>query len=108
MGNLEPYRTEKKRNSSETRSDSLRSPNRFQILARANTENCNKLIANKSVNTQSTNTLQKHPPQILENTPSSPAAKERPATSEPTGIIFGKIIASIEKVLKTTKSFSKK
>ena len=33
---------------------------------------------------------------------------ERPATSEPTGITFGKIIASIEKVLKTTKSLNKK
>ena len=33
---------------------------------------------------------------------------EWPATSEPTGITFGKIIASIEKVLKTTKSLNKK
>ena len=34
--------------------------------------------------------------------------QERPATLEPTGIIFGKIIASIKKVLKTTKSLHKK
>ena len=34
-------------------------------------------------------------------------SQERPATSEPTGIIFRNIIASIDKVLKTTKSFNK-
>ena len=33
---------------------------------------------------------------------------QRPATSEPTGITFGKIIASIKKVLKTTKSLNLK
>ena len=40
----------KKRNSSETRNDSLRSPNRFQILASANTGNCDQLIANENLN----------------------------------------------------------
>ena len=35
-------------------------------------------------------------------------SQERPPTSETTGITFGKIIASIEKVLKTTKSLNKK
>ena len=35
-------------------------------------------------------------------------SQERPATSEPTGITFEKIIASIEKVLKTTKSLNQK
>ena len=43
----------KKQNSSKTRNNSLRSPNRFQILASVNTENCNKLIANENANTQS-------------------------------------------------------
>ena len=42
----------KKQNSSKTRNDSLRSPNRFQILASANTDNCDKLIANENVNIQ--------------------------------------------------------
>ena len=70
----------KKRNSSETRNDSLRSPNRFQILASANTDNCDKLIANENVNIQSSNnTFQGHPPQILENTPSSTTANEPPS-----------------------------
>ena len=40
----------KKRNSSETRNDSQRSPNRFQILASANTGNCDQLIANENLN----------------------------------------------------------
>ena len=44
-----------KRNSSKTRNKSLRSPNRFQILANVNTENCGKLIANENANTQSSN-----------------------------------------------------
>ena len=67
----------KKRNSTETRNVSQRSPNRFQILASANTDNCDKLIANKNVNIQSSNnTFQGHPPQILENTPSSATANE--------------------------------
>ena len=58
----------KKRNSSETRNNSLRSPNRFQILASVNTDNCNKLIANENVNIQSSNNMfQGYPPQILEN-----------------------------------------
>ena len=35
-------------------------------------------------------------------------SQELPATSEPPGIIFGKTIASIEKVLKTTKSLNNK
>ena len=35
-------------------------------------------------------------------------SQERTATSEPTGITFGKIIASIEKVLKMTKSLNQK
>ena len=35
-------------------------------------------------------------------------SQERPPRSEPTGTTFRKIIASIEKVLKTTKSLSKK
>ena len=70
----------KKRNSSETRNDSLRSPNRFQILASANTDNCDKLIANENVNIQSSNnTFEGHPPQILENTPSSTTANEPPS-----------------------------
>ena len=57
----------KKRNSFETRNDSLRSPNRFQILASANTDNCDKLITNENVNNQSSNnTFQGQPPQILE------------------------------------------
>ena len=34
--------------------------------------------------------------------------QESPATSEPTGITFEKIIASIKKVLKTTKSLNQK
>ena len=88
------------------------------------------MIANENVNIQSSNnTFQGHPPQILENSPSSTTAmnhrqmsrpliiatikmemipQERPATSEPTGITFGKIIASIKKVLKTTKSLNQK
>ena len=70
----------KKWNSSEKRNDSLRSPNRFQILASAITDNCDKLIANENVNIQSSNnTFQGHPPQILENTPSSTTANEPPS-----------------------------
>ena len=70
----------KKRNSSGTRKDSQRSPNCFQILASANTDNCDKLIANENVNTQSTNNMfQGHPPQILENTPSSTTANGPPS-----------------------------
>ena len=34
--------------------------------------------------------------------------QERPATSEPTEVNFGKIIASIKKVLKTTKILNQK
>ena len=34
--------------------------------------------------------------------------QERPVTSEPTEIALGKIIASIKKVLKTTKSLNQK
>ena len=34
-------------------------------------------------------------------------SQEGPATSEPTGITFGKIISSIQKELKMTKSLSK-
>ena len=34
--------------------------------------------------------------------------QERPATSEPTGITFGKIVASTKKVLKTTKKLTQK
>ena len=34
--------------------------------------------------------------------------QERPATSEPTGIIFGKIMALIKKVLKTIKNINQK
>ena len=70
----------KKRNSSETRNDSLRSPNRFQILASANTDNCDKLIENENVNIQSSNnTFQGHLPQILENTPPSTTTNEPPS-----------------------------
>ena len=69
----------KKRNSSETRNNSLRSPNRFQILASAHTGNCDKLIANENVNIQSSNNMfQGHPPQILESTLSSTTANESP------------------------------
>ena len=40
--------------------------NRFQILACANTDNCDKLIANENVNIHSSNnTFQGHPPQIF-------------------------------------------
>ena len=35
-------------------------------------------------------------------------SQEGPATSEPTGITFGKIISSIQKELKTTKGLKKK
>ena len=74
----------KNRNSSETRNNSLRSPNCFEILASANTDNCDKLTANENVNENaniqsSNNTFQGHPPQILENTPSSPTANEPPS-----------------------------
>ena len=34
--------------------------------------------------------------------------QERTATKEPTGITFGKIIASIKKILKTTKKLTQK
>ena len=69
-----------KRNSSKTINDPLRSPNRFQILASVNTENCDKLIANENANTQSSNkTFQGHPSQIIENTPSSPTTNEPPS-----------------------------
>ena len=70
----------KKRNSSETRNDSLRSPNRFQILSSAKTDSCDKLMANENVNIQSSNnTVQGHPPQILENTTSSTTVNEPPS-----------------------------
>ena len=52
----------------------------FQIFASANTENCDKLIANENANTQSSNNkFQGHPPQLLENTSSSPTANEPPS-----------------------------
>ena len=70
----------KKRNSSGTRKDSQRSSNRFQILASASTDNCDKLVANENVNTQSTNNMfQRHPTQVLENTPSSTTANGPPS-----------------------------
>ena len=70
----------KKRNSSETRNYSLRSLNNFQIFASANKDNYDKLIANENSNIQSSNnTFQRHPPQILENTPSSSTENEPPS-----------------------------
>ena len=118
----------------ETRNDSLRSPNHFQILANANTDNCDKLIANENVNIQlPNNTFQGHPPQILGDTTSSTTANEPPSdinetntathnsnhhngndTSTKTSNIrtdrnnLRKIIASIKKVLKTTKILNQK
>ena len=118
----------KKQNSSETRNDSLRSPNRFQILASVNADNCDKLIANENINIQSSyNTFQGHPPQILENTPSSTIANEPHSdinqtntatrnsnhhngndTIRKTSNIRTDRIASIKKILKTTKSLNQK
>ena len=70
----------KKCDSSETRNDSLRSQNRFQILSSANTDNYDKLIANENVNIESWNdTFQGHPPHILENTTSSTTANKPPS-----------------------------
>ena len=77
------------RNSCETRNDSLRSPNRFQIFASANTDNCDKLVANEIVNIQSSNnTFQGHPLQILEKTTSSTTANEPPLDINQTNTAF--------------------
>ena len=65
-----------------------KSPNRFQILASANTGNCDKLIANENLNIQSSNkTLQVYPLQILENTASSTTANEPPSDINQTNMV---------------------